>query len=106
MTANIGSTRDKGFIGRIEVPNVASLHKKHGDPIDAGDDGVEGEWCSQALVLAPNCVASVVMFAIVWSMECVVNPYDHNKEPGDNCQHLVRDKGFSAEVFAPSERII
>ena len=81
VTPDVCGTLDKGLIGRVEVPDVASLHDKHDDPIDAGHDGIEGKWSSHVPVLAPNGVASVIMFAVHWNIEGVVNCYDDNKEP-------------------------
>lgn len=81
VTADVGGTLDKGLIGRVEVPDIASLHDKDDDPIDTGDDGIEGKWSSHVAVLAPNRVASVIMFAVFWGIEGVVHCYDDNKEP-------------------------
>lgn len=81
MTANIGSTVDKDFIGRVEMPDVASLHDEHDDPVNACDNSIEGEGCSHVLVLAPYGMAPVIMFAIGWSIEGIINGYDDNQEP-------------------------
>lgn len=81
MAANICSALDKGFIGRVEMPDVAGLHDQHHDPVNAGDNSIEREWCSHMLVLAPYCVASIVMFTIFRSIEGVVNCCDYNQEP-------------------------
>lgn len=78
MTANIGSTCNEVFIGRVKVPDVASLHDKHDDPVDAGDDHVEGEWRSHVLVLAPYCMAVVAIFTIWGSVESVVDGCNDN----------------------------
>lgn len=81
MTANICSTIDEAFICRVEVPGVASLHDKDNDPINTRNDGVKGEGCTHVLILAPYCVAPMVMFAIGWSIEGVVNRCNNNEEP-------------------------
>ncbi len=81
MTADVGSTSDEYVVGGVEVPNVATLHDKHDDPINAGDDGIEGEWGSHVPVLTPYCVASMVMFAVCGSVEGEVNRCDHHQKP-------------------------
>lgn len=106
MTANIGSARHKTLICRVEMPDVASLHDDHNDPVNAGDDGIEREGCPHVLVLAPYCVASVGIFTILGSIEGVVDRCDHNKEPGDDCQDFVGDERFSAVVLAFDEWVI
>lgn len=79
MTANICRALKVPLISGIEVPDVASLHDKHNDPVDARDDGIEGEWGAHAVVLAPYCVATLVVFA-VRDMEGVVDPDNHHEE--------------------------
>ena len=81
MTADTCSTVDKGLSCRIQVPNIASLHDQDDDPVDARDDGIEGEWGRHVLVLAPYCVATMIMFAVRRGIEGVVNRCDNNKKP-------------------------
>jgi hypothetical protein len=85
MTANVRSALHECLVRGIEVQNVASLHNKHDNPINAGDDGIEGEGRPDVLVLSPYCMASMVVSAIIGSVESVVNRCDHNQKPGDDC---------------------
>lgn len=81
MTTNVGSTGDEVFICRVEMPDVASLHDKHDDPVNAGDDDIEGERRPHVLVLTPYCLAVVTMFTVWGSIESVVDGSYNNQEP-------------------------
>ena len=106
MAADVGSAGDKGLIGRVEVPRVATLHNEHDDPVDGGDDGVEREGSSQVAVLAPYRVAAVRVLAVGGRVEGVVDAGDDDEEPGEDGQHLEGDEGFSAVAVAFDEGVV
>ena len=54
MTADICSTLDEGLIGRVEVPDITSLHDQDDDPVNARDDDIEGERGAHVVVLTPD----------------------------------------------------
>lgn len=106
MSANIGRAFEIHLIRGIEVPDVASLQKKNNDPVNARDDGIEGEGRLHVVILAPYCVAIAVMFAAVWSMKSVVNPDDHDEEVRDDIQDPVGNKVSLVERISLSEWVI
>lgn len=106
MTANISRAFEIHFIRGIEVPDVATLKKQKDDPVNARDNGIEGERRPHVIILAPYCVAMVGIFAAFWSMKSVVNPDDHDEEIGDDIQDPVGNKVPLAKRLSFGEWVI
>lgn len=81
VTADICGAIDKCLVRGKEVPDVAGLHDEHDDPVDACNDGIEGEGGPHAAILAPDGMAIMGMFTVVWSIEGVVDGCDCNEKP-------------------------
>ena len=78
MRSNVSSTRYVVLVGRVEVPNITALQDEQDDPVDTGDDGVEGERSFHMAVLSPYCMATMAMFAVCGCIKGVVQrSYDH-----------------------------
>lgn len=56
-------------------------------------------------VLAPNGMA-VVMVAVMWTAEGVVDASHDHQEPGDKGENLVSDEVVAREFLALGERVV
>ena len=81
VTADICGAVDQYLVRGKQVPDVAGLHDGHDDPVDAYDDGIEGEGGPHAAVLAPDGVAIMAMFTVIRGIEGVVDDGDCEEEP-------------------------
>lgn len=81
VTADICGAVDKCLVGGKQVPDVAGLHDGHDDPVDACDDGIEGEGRPHAAVLAPDGMAIMAMITVIGGIEGVVEDCDCEEEP-------------------------
>ncbi len=81
VAADICGAVDKCLVRGKQVPNVAGLQDGHDDPVDARDDGTEGEGGHHAVVLAPDGMAIVGMFTVIWGIDGVVDDGDYKEEP-------------------------
>jgi len=70
--------------GRVEVIEVGDLDNVEHDPVDASNNGIQGEWSMVGSVLSPDGVS--VVFAFTRGSEVVVDGGDDNKEVGGQCQ--------------------
>lgn len=81
VTADIGSDGHKEFVCTPQEPNIVQLHNQHGDPIDVGNHWAQAEWRFAVAILAPDCMAVVVVVAISWSVKCVVGANHYQQQP-------------------------
>ena len=88
MTSNICRTRFVGCIGMIEVSDILSLKNQNNDPIYACNNWIECERCWPVIVLSPDSMTEMFMFA-VWSCKGIICSDDHNKKPCYDCEDLV-----------------
>ena len=98
MTSNICSTGYEGLICREKVPDVPGLQDQRNDPVHARDNDIQGEWRPHVSVLTPYCVAVVLVMAIRWRTEGVIEGCNHYEEPGDDCENLVGKQGTFVEL--------
>ena len=85
MAANVCGTGDERLICRVKVPDVTRLQDQCDDPVYACDNDIQGEGSSHVPVLSPYCVAVVILTAVRWGIEGIVEGRDHHKQPGDDC---------------------
>lgn len=66
-------------IGGEEMGNVAALENEEDDPVDGGNDGVDGEGTGVQVILVPNAFANRV--AIVRRVDGVVDGDNDGQRP-------------------------
>ena len=82
------------------MPDVPALHDQDDDPIEAGDNEIEGERRPHPSVLSPYRMAVVAMVAVWRGIECVVQSRNNHKQPGYDCQGFVGEQRTLVELGA------
>jgi hypothetical protein len=73
---------------REEGPDIARLSDVEGEPVEGGNDGIQGEWRRVQTILFPDAVTPALNI-IVGSIEGIVETGDHDNQPRDYGHDLV-----------------
>lgn len=109
VRADIGGGGDALGVAGEEALQVADLEDEQGDPVDAGQDGVELEGGGVGAVLAPDgsgvAVVEMAVLTTGGSAEGVYDADDDQEEPGGDGQELVDAQASLAVGFALCEGV-
>ena len=89
MRSDVRSTRDIVLLCTPEKSDVVCLQDQDNDPVYARQNRIDAEAGRVMVVLAPYCMALMVLLAISRLLERVDGSENDEQKPGDDCQDLV-----------------
>lgn len=85
------------------MPDISDLKDEENDPVDRGDERIQGECGVVKVILSPYRTARIT--SIFRTADRIIDSADKKEQPTGECEDLVEQDCSSVVCFASGERI-